>query len=133
MEGQHRPTSIWFRARCGRTEYWLFAGALTAIALVASSWPAIACLAFGVGLWLLAARRLHDLGRSGWWAALLPATQVLAALALGTTNIAAETILGVASVATLASVVGLGALPGEPNANRFGPVPTPPLLRDLFG
>jgi uncharacterized membrane protein YhaH (DUF805 family) len=62
-------------------------------------------------------KRLHDRGRSGWWAAL-----VLVALALvwpsthGVWTVFAGPVL-------VWSVVELMILPGEQGANRFGPSP----------
>ena len=72
----------------------------------------------------LTARRLHDLGRAGWWfawitalfaVALTPKPAPLASLSLAT-----------AVVAFLAMAV-LAVLPGEKAFNRFGP--PPPSLR----
>ncbi|MEO8813150.1 MAG: DUF805 domain-containing protein [Caulobacteraceae bacterium] len=67
-------------------------------------------------------KRLHDRGRSGWWAAL-----VLFALVLiwpsqrGATAVVALPVM-------IWAIVELGVLAGEQGANRFGPSPLGPLV-----
>ena len=65
----------------------------------------------------VASKRLHDRGRSGWWAAL-----VLVGLALVWPNThGAWTVFGV--VVLVWTLVELGLMPGEQGANRYGPSP----------
>lgn len=62
-------------------------------------------------------KRLHDRGRSGWWAAL-----VLLGLAMVWPRAGgARTVLAVPVL--IWAVVELAVLPGEQGANRFGPSP----------
>jgi uncharacterized membrane protein YhaH (DUF805 family) len=62
-------------------------------------------------------KRLHDRGRSGWWAALI----LVAALMIWPEPHGAA---GVVAVPVLIwAVVELGVLPGEQGSNRFGPNP----------
>jgi uncharacterized membrane protein YhaH (DUF805 family) len=67
-------------------------------------------------------KRLHDRGRSGWWAAL-----ILMAIAAVWPH--PSSFLDFAFVVVLLwAVVELGAMPGEPGANRYGPNPLTTLL-----
>ncbi len=62
-------------------------------------------------------KRLHDRGRSGWWAALV----LVSVVAIWP---APERPLDfLFSLVVLWAVVELGAMPGEQGANRFGPNP----------
>jgi uncharacterized membrane protein YhaH (DUF805 family) len=63
-------------------------------------------------------KRLHDRGRSGWWAALvLFALVAVWPLPHGFASLAFTLIL-------LWAVIELGVMHGEDGANRFGPRPT---------
>ncbi|VWX58107.1 conserved hypothetical protein [Burkholderiales bacterium 8X] len=93
-----------FSGRASRSEYWWFALAYVVLALVAGFIHqivyAIVVLAFLLPLITAGARRLHDVGRSGWW------------LLIG-----------------LIPLVGLVLLyfmvqPSQPESNPFGPPPT---------
>jgi uncharacterized membrane protein YhaH (DUF805 family) len=65
----------------------------------------------------IASKRLHDRGRSGWWAFV-----VIAGL-IGAWP-APRGVLGLACALILAgSFIELGLMPGERGANRFGPSP----------
>lgn len=92
-----------FSGRASRSEYWWFALAYVVLALVAGFIHqivyAIVVLAFLLPLITAGARRLHDVGRSGWW------------LLIG-----------------LIPLVGLVLLyfmvqPSQPESNPFGPPP----------
>ena len=131
--------SLWsFRGRNGRARYWSVfvaslamlmgvSGLITAatgqgepdIVLSLLALPImIACL---VASWFNAVKRLHDLGRSGWW--LLPIIFVIAPFSLlsnaggGLGALAAM----IAAALDLILIVVLGAVPGQPGPNRFGP------------
>ena len=89
-----------------------------------TAWAWIGGFASYVVMGTLTARRLHDLGRAGWWFAWISA---LFAVALMPKPPALTTLsLATAVVAFLAMAV-LAAIPGEAAFNRFGP--PPPSLR----
>lgn len=98
-----------------------FVASAVIVAEFAVVWPQIS----------LCARRLHDLGRSGWWQAVPLAVifglQALAepawAQAIGLGGRTSE-VLGLAALGLYAAfLVALGFIRGMPNANRFGPAP----------
>jgi uncharacterized membrane protein YhaH (DUF805 family) len=106
-----------FTGRAGRKEYWHFALMYLLISVILSIFDAIiGKLDFQTGLGLfsgifalvaalpavsVAVRRLHDIGRSGWW--LL--------------------IVFVPLIGIIVIIVFLG-MRGDPNSNKYGPVPS---------
>ncbi|MEI9964106.1 MAG: DUF805 domain-containing protein [Caulobacteraceae bacterium] len=66
------------------------------------------------------AKRLHDRGRSGWWAALV----LVAVIAVWTPPQSYADFLF--SLVLIWAAIELGAMPGEQGANRFGPNPLRP-------
>jgi uncharacterized membrane protein YhaH (DUF805 family) len=113
----------WLDGRANRKEYWLFVGPLfvvgTILAALGQPW---AQYATGLGIFLLMIRRLHDLGRSGFLAPLIN-------VAIGVLSFAAklmlpgglgELIVGLIAIGVL---IALGAWPGQPHNNAYGPPP----------
>jgi uncharacterized membrane protein YhaH (DUF805 family) len=111
---------------------------LIAAGLLAATSPltvALKCLA----LWIsttLSAKRLHDIGHSGWWmlgaVAGLVVWSVVISLAgvfiagpvmLDPTSIPAMISFAVIMAPVLAGLWWLHTAPGEPGTNRFGPCP----------
>ena len=91
---------------------------------------------FSVVLLFACAPRLHDIGRSGWFALGL----LIAEIELDTRLVPYRPppFIEVPTVGTMvlaAVVVGafiwLGVIPGQPGANKFGP-PCPPGLRSVL-
>ena len=103
--------------RAARAPTWIAVASLFTVSVVyeAVAGPTFKLLTFSSACVL--SKRLHDRGRSGWWAAL-----VLLALAL----VWPEFRGGWAVLATpvmIWAVVELGLMAGEQGANRFGPPP----------
>lgn len=132
-----------FKHRMSRKEYWLFSGLLFAAGLLLAWFdPDSSGVSFG-SVWLMIyAWRLHDFGRSGWWAVLVMACGVALALAgfLAAPDgamylfgadpdmpappashlwTAGAFILG-AVVLQFGFTVWLGLQPGDPGMNRYG-------------
>jgi uncharacterized membrane protein YhaH (DUF805 family) len=112
--------------RCPRPRFWLAAGSLFVVAglyeavsdetvKLATFWfvyPAVLASAACV-----ASKRLHDRGKSGWWAALVLIGVALIWRAPDTAR------LLLAAPILVWSAVELVMLQGEEGANRFGPNP----------
>lgn len=128
MGGQTDAMELFFSSsgRLGRTRFLISAGALLLITILYQA------IAHSVLLWLTAwvvypllvftgacllSKRLHDRGRSGWWAAL-----VLAAL-VGIWPYPSDFFDFAFALILIWAVVELAVLPGEQGANRFGPNP----------
>ena len=113
------------RGRMNRATYWSILGGMVVFV--------IAVAAFGVrppriaeGLLIfLCVPRLHDLGRSGWWALIPLGVEVAALLAVFSAFSAddAPLIFGGIFLVIAVVVVVLGLIPGQPHANRFGEPP----------
>ena len=98
--------------------YLLYATAAPHALRVITGWLVYPLLAFCGGA--ITAKRLHDRGRSGWWAAL-----VLVAVAAVATP--PQSYVDVLFWLVLVwSFIELCLMPGEQGANRFGPNPRSP-------
>jgi uncharacterized membrane protein YhaH (DUF805 family) len=110
--------------RTARAPFWIGAAALFIVSAIyeAVAGPTLRLLTFWLVYPALLAsgacvlsKRLHDRGRSGWWAAL-----VLLAFVMIWPNPRAATAV-VALPVMIWAVVELAVLAGEQGANRFGP------------
>jgi len=95
-------------------------GIAGAIVVAAVAWPAAA----------LIIRRLHDIGLSGWWLALMASGEVINSVALASGLAGAPPALTpfgqFAALLALAgglSFIPLALWPGQASANRYGPPP----------
>lgn len=109
----------WLAGRSDRKEYWICAIVLIAVYAV------LGAVGFeagsGASAWamlMIQIRRFHDLGRTGWWAAALLVGQFAVAVPLAFMG---PLGIGLATLISLAVLVVMGAIPGQPFENRFGP------------
>jgi uncharacterized membrane protein YhaH (DUF805 family) len=133
--------------RSGRAEFWIGIAMLLVVGIGLTLFQVAGASAVTTFLWIILwARRLHDLGRSGW-TMLIPIGLMFlvsaGAFALGGNEIiqamrAAEAnsteisergarlllaFAGVVAVIQGGFTIWLGSKAGEPNSNRFGPPP----------
>lgn len=118
-DGKGRQPTNWLKGRSDRKEYWVYILSVFAIYALLSfvGFDAGSGASAGVTL-LIQIRRLHDLGRSGWWAVVLLVAQIAVAIPL---LFMGPLGLTLAVLASLAVLIVMGVLPGQPFENRFGP------------
>jgi uncharacterized membrane protein YhaH (DUF805 family) len=135
-----------FRDRAARAEYWWWALFVVVVLLVASvldylvfrDWETgpfylvVALASFLPGL-SVTVRRLHDIGRSGWWVALPVAASVLTAIGTIAALVAnpRDPLSGVGLIYAGPPIIALVAssvlllvwmfFPSDPGNNRYGP------------
>lgn len=105
-------------SRAGRQEYWLLFGALVLVsALFLHFGPAKGGVGFSGVMLIWQIRRAHDFGRTGWWAVLGQAAP-LVWLALSLPALLTQFLIVLTG---LIVTIAFGAIPGDPEPNRFGP------------
>ena len=136
--------------RIPRSRFWAGWGILLAARLVGGLIPFVNFIVAIGAIWAdvcLNAKRLHDMGRSGWWqlipylmgiAAGVASFAFIMAMFAGVNTAGAGKaspdfstgmvagLLGVAGLSTLVWIgflIWIGATPSEPRENRFGPPP----------
>jgi len=120
----------WLAGRSDRREYWVYVLVVMAIYAVLSWAGFDSGSGAGVGvMMLIQIRRFHDLGRTGWWAVALLAAQIAVTVPLLTLG---DVGLGLATLMGLAATAVLGAIPGQPVENRFGPPRGQRPLTEIF-
>jgi uncharacterized membrane protein YhaH (DUF805 family) len=110
----------WLAGRSGRKEYWLYIGVFLAfsalMAILRPDFGQAGAFGFLVAVW---ARRFHDLGRTGWWALAVVAVQF--ALIVPAMGLGEDAVLLVSAATSTLAIVVMGAIPGQPHDNLFGP------------
>jgi uncharacterized membrane protein YhaH (DUF805 family) len=111
--------------RINRFTYW------TAIGLIAAVYAAIMLIAkkqvavTEVALIAVAVPRLHDIGKSAWWAgAAFIAEIAVAVIGVVTLGEDARVLLGLFVLVIVGCMVWLGCKRGDPATNQFGEPPT---------
>jgi len=132
-----------FEGRAARTPFWhyvlVYIVIYIALAIVDRIlWTGALRGLYSLALFLptlgITVRRLHDTGKSGWWALLMAVPAVISILAAISFFIGAlgallglfllfGTLLPIAGLAALAALIYLCAQPGTPGPNQYGPDP----------
>jgi len=121
----------WFAGRANRKEYWLWAVPILLIGIVVSAFLPLAAYAMSLFITFIWIRRFHDFGRTGWWvAAMNIAINVVSFGAMAALSPEAAGLLAFAVY--LGAVVVMGAIPGQPHPNEFGPAKGRADLKDTF-
>lgn len=135
------------KGRIGQKDYWIGIGILFAAGIVLGWVPligtivSIASIYFGV---CVSSKRLHDMGRSGWLAAIPYGVTALAVVLSAATMFggimsaangsdfgalagmgAATSVWGLAFLVNIGFLIWLGVTAGQPGDNAYGPSPRP--------
>jgi len=129
-----RKLNVWSaQGRIGRKHYWLLIGVLVGISAASGFLPdSLKAVSSAVGLacaWptiCTYTKRLHDLGRSGWWQLAPLAFLVLGLLALMIGPSGVMVGLGVYLLGQFGFMIWLGCVPGQAKTNAYGPAPDAP-------
>lgn len=123
----------WTRGRINRATYWLFLAILVAgiVALVEiTGRPAPFALILLVAL---CTPRLHDIGRSGWWAGgVVIAFLVVEFGAPAAMAENAGVVKGLYDLLMMSGMIVLGIRRGRTGPNRYGPQPAPGISFEQF-
>lgn len=114
------------RGRINRATYWLFLAILVAgvaAFIVVTGLPAPFALILMIAL---CTPRLHDVGRSGWWAGGVYIVYIVSELAAPTT------VKGLVDLFMLVGIITIGVPGGRAGPNRYGPQPPPGVSFDQF-
>lgn len=113
------------KGRANRASYWV--GLATLVVLMAILMVVAPSSAHiqEIVLIYLAVPRLHDIGRTGWWAAAVLGLEIALTVVAFVTlpEEQALSVTGVMGLAIFGLMVWLGSIPGEPAPNRFGDPP----------
>lgn len=126
-----RSIGGYLKARGSRKEYWAAIGAMFGIGFVIGLFGG----SVGAGLagpsLVFMVRRLHDIGKSGWWALAITFGPVIPMLAL--MPFAPLTVLvPLVGLLSIVWTIWLGVIPSEPHENRWGPPPGAKHLGEIF-
>lgn len=119
------------KGRGNRKEYWAAIGVMFGLGVVIGFFGGSVGSAFSAPSLLFMVRRLHDIGKSGWWALAITFGPIVPMLAL--MPFAPMTVLiPLVVLLSLVWTIWLGAIPGEPHENRWGPAPGAKDLGEVF-
>jgi uncharacterized membrane protein YhaH (DUF805 family) len=113
--------------RINRSSYWLglllFVAIFIALGLLTAKPPHVT----EVVLVILATPRLHDIGKSGWWAGgVFLAEIAIVVIALVAFQLdTAMAVFGLFALVVMGLLIWLGTVPGDLNPNRYGEPPIP--------
>ena len=117
----------WIAGRANRKAYWLWMGPIFAALFVIGyiGIPGVELL-FALPLTFTWIRRLHDLGRTGWWAPVI--NIVIGIVGWLEAGVMAPGGDGgvVQALAAVGALIALGSIPGQSGPNLFGPPPGKP-------
>nr|WP_232793115.1 DUF805 domain-containing protein [Caulobacter hibisci] len=113
------------KGRINRATYWAIVAVAIAAALISSLVFKRPLPAAQVVLLIAAVPRLHDLGRTGWWAGgfFIAETALILGGAFVLPPQPFQTALGLVVLLLAGLLIWLGAMPGKSADNRFGPPP----------
>jgi uncharacterized membrane protein YhaH (DUF805 family) len=110
--------------RATRTEYGFYVAFIIGLGIVLGLLPTPP--AVNTGLWIAMMfaqiRRLHDIGRTGWWALGINLAPVLPMVLLMSVMGLEDAAL-VGGAFALIPIIWLGVVKGQPEENRFGAPP----------
>jgi uncharacterized membrane protein YhaH (DUF805 family) len=121
--------------RINRARYWAYVTAALALCTIVWIFSPTGPY-FSVFTMFICVPRLHDIGRSGWFALGFSSAEIELATQLFPYRPPPFIEVPTAGTMVLAAVVvgafiWLGVIPGQPGANKFGP-PCPPGLRGVL-
>lgn len=120
-----------WKGRGGRREYWTAMGVMFAVGLAIGLFGGRVGVAMLAPSLLFMIRRLHDIGKTGWWALAIsfgPIVPMLALLPFAPMTV----LLPMVMLLSLVWTIWLGAIPGDPHENRWGLPPGAKALGAVF-
>ena len=117
-----------FYGRINRTTYWVIVAVIVALSVVWRLVVGDTARISEVVLLGIAVPRLHDIGRSGWWAGGVLGIElagVILVLAMQVPLAGAQLAAGLFGLLVIVLMIVLGCLPGEAEANAYGDAPPP--------
>ena len=120
----------WWQGRINRASYLVVLGFVLVLFAVLTVFQKRGSFA-EVVLIMLTVPRLHDIGKSGWWAGgFLLAEITIVAISIVFLPLEAISIpLGFFIILVFGLMIWLGTIPGQPEANKYGEPPAPGFFR----